>query len=301
MAKTNTRKYLIYGSIAAIVGVVVYYIWKGSKKDDKPKDETPAPDNDGNQKDGNIQDNKGKSDGGGASSGAPAGLDIEKFQTWIWNRVEHTLSKVSSSPDKYNSTLCSGACDFDSGVDGKWGTNTAKAWGNYKQYWDISKNQPTAEGDKKFPKGGSKDSGSGSGQSGKPTTTQQSQDNKKSMDALVFSFTGNTAATPLVDSSGRILLVKFHITWGTIKDYKIVFFEMKSGKRKPYFKIQELDSNKLIREGSWEYLNNTPKFTPTLGKYANQTIKGASVLGCLKLLLEERLASTGGVIKWGEY
>jgi len=298
MAKTNTRKYLIYGSIATIVGVLAYFIWKGSTKPQQPKNDETIPEEDNNK--------GGKNNGGGSpSSGIPAGLNVTKFQEWIWNRVEHGLSKVSSNPDKYNSMLCSGACDFNTGVDGNWGktglSKTSLAWEKYKQYWDISKNQPTAEGDKKFPKGGGKDSGSGSGQSGKPTPTQQSQDNKKSMDALVFSFTGNTAATPLVDSSGRILVVKFHFTWGTIKDYKIVFFEMKSGKRKPYFKIQELDSNKLIREGSWEYLNNTPKFTPTAGKYANQTIKGASVLGCLKLLLEEKLASVGGVIKWGEY
>ena len=58
MAKLNTRKYLIYGSIAAIVGVLGYYIWKGSKKPNEPKNDGVIDDglNDGNLKDGNAKD-----------------------------------------------------------------------------------------------------------------------------------------------------------------------------------------------------------------------------------------------------
>lgn len=54
MAKTNTRKYLIYGSIATIVGVLAYFIWKGSKKPQTPKniDETPSPLGDDNKSQG---------------------------------------------------------------------------------------------------------------------------------------------------------------------------------------------------------------------------------------------------------
>jgi hypothetical protein len=99
MAKTNTRKYIIYGSIATIVGVLAYYIWKSSKKDDKPKDETPAPDNDGKEKDGKVnetpvKDNKTPpSDGRNPDSGikdkalaSPTGFDEatgNKFRVWF--------------------------------------------------------------------------------------------------------------------------------------------------------------------------------------------------------------------------
>lgn len=124
MAKTNTRKYLIYGSIAAIVGVVVYYIWKGSKKDDKPKDETPAPDNDGNQKDGKVnetpvKDNKTPpSDGRNPDSGSedkalasPTGFDKatgDKFRNWFNDNYPEMASKKgfdldrSGEPDNSN-------------------------------------------------------------------------------------------------------------------------------------------------------------------------------------------------------
>jgi hypothetical protein len=99
MAKTNTRKYIIYGSIATIVGVIGYYIWKSSKKDEKPKDETPSLDNDGKEKDGKVnetpvKDNKTPpSDGRNPDSGikdkalaSPTGFDEatgNKFRVWF--------------------------------------------------------------------------------------------------------------------------------------------------------------------------------------------------------------------------
>jgi len=274
MAKLNTRKYLIYGSIAAIVGVIGYYIWRDSKKpEEKPKDDGGNEDGgkDGGLKDGNVTDNKGKGNVPPASitkNPFSTKKELDLFQTWVYN--------VKGDKDILGASK----------IDGLWGGASAAAWDKYGEEY------------KKYLGGSKPDTPPVSGN--KPTT-QQAQENKKSMDALVFSFIGNTAATPMVDSTGRILKAQFHITWGSIKDYKIVFFEKAKGTTKPYFYIKENSSNKLIREGSWEYLNNTPKFIPTAGKYAGKIVKGTSVLACLKLLMEERLVSSGGVIKWGEY
>jgi hypothetical protein len=122
MAKTNTRKYIIYGSIATIVGVIGYYIWKSSKKDEKPKDETPAPDNDGKEKDGKVnetpvKDNKGKDGGGGDNPekdkalASPTGFDKatgDKFRVWFNDNYPEMAGKKgfdldrSGEPDNSN-------------------------------------------------------------------------------------------------------------------------------------------------------------------------------------------------------
>jgi hypothetical protein len=160
MAKTNTRKYIIYGSIATIVGVIGYYIWKSSKKDEKPKDETPAPDNDGNQKDGKVNETPVKdnsSNGTPAPTGAPAGLDVARFQEWVWSYPEYELSSTNPSETDsmkrmYKSTLCRGnACVYKTAVDGLWGQGTSQAWDLYYKYWNISKNNPTELGKKTYP------------------------------------------------------------------------------------------------------------------------------------------------------
>lgn len=128
MAKTNTRKYLIYGSIAAIVGVIGYYIWKSSKKDEKPKDETPAPDNDGKEKDGKVNENKGKGDGGGATVTPPTQAQIDlatAYRKWAnstdWKiktygaTSKYKLDETSRIPynDNFTDSYSVGKTDYD--------------------------------------------------------------------------------------------------------------------------------------------------------------------------------------------
>lgn len=120
MAKTNTRKYLIYGSIATIVGVLAYFIWKGSKKDDKPKNDfTPQPDNDNQFKDQNK--------GGGVGGNTPAPTEdrplksenaIRKFQYYV----------INTKGDK---TILGSGGESGYGDDGQWGSKTKAAWDKY--------------------------------------------------------------------------------------------------------------------------------------------------------------------------
>jgi hypothetical protein len=196
MAKTNTRKYLIYGSIATIVGVLAYYIWKGSKKDDKPKDETPAPDNDGNQKDGNIKDN-----GGGATppikdctnnSTLKSENAIRKFQYYVINTKG---DKTILLPDN---------------DDGIWGCKTRAAWDKYGADYKKSLGGETPEG--------------GSAVAG--ITTQ----NKDNFNKLAASFSKPFYTTA---SGIRYFILKFYDPSGTKPNiWTIRMFEQASMKDK---------------------------------------------------------------------
>ena len=128
MAKTNTRKYIIYGSIATIVGVLAYYIWKSSKKDEKPKDDTPAPDNDGKEKDGKVNETPVKDKG---NVGKPASTtknpfitttELDLFQTWVYN-VKNDKNILGASK-----------------IDGLWGDASAAAWDKYGEEWKKYRN-----------------------------------------------------------------------------------------------------------------------------------------------------------------
>lgn len=222
MAKTNTRKYLIYGSIAAIVGVVVYYIWKGSKKDDKPKDDTPAPDNDGNQKDGNIKDN-----GGGATppvkdctnnSTLKSENAIRKFQYYVINTKG---DKTILLPDN---------------DDGIWGCKTRAAWDKYGADYKKSLGGGTPE--------------EGSAVAG--ITTQ----NRDNFNKLVASYPkGTLSQTP---SGIRIWTLKFHeiIRGQTYDIWKIDLYEQTSLKDKQTQYAIKDEDNKTIQVG---YYTNAGK------------------------------------------
>ena len=128
MAKTNTRKYIIYGSIATIVGVIGYYIWKSSKKDEKPKDETPAPDNDGKEKDGKVNETPVKDKGNVGTSASTTKnpfittTELDLFQTWVYN-VKNDKNILGASK-----------------IDGLWGDASAAAWDKYGEEWKKYRN-----------------------------------------------------------------------------------------------------------------------------------------------------------------
>jgi len=101
MAKTNTRKYLIYGSIATIVGVLAYFIWKGSTKQDNPKNDETIPEED---------NNKGGKNNGGGSSVNQAEIDLAiAYRKWAnstdalkkkWGALSiYKLDETGSTPN----------------------------------------------------------------------------------------------------------------------------------------------------------------------------------------------------------
>lgn len=255
MAKINTRKYLIYGSIATIVGVLAYLIWKGSKKDNKPKNDfTPQPDNDNQFKDQTIKD---QNKGGGVGGNTPAPTEdrplksenaIRKFQYYV----------INTKGDK---TILGSGGESGYGDDGQWGSKTKAAWDKYGADY--------------------KKSLSGGGSSSTTTQATQAQTNKQMMDKLQFALTGNSAVTPLSDASGRIIRVNFYTTWKG-EDMRIVFFEMKSGKKPAYYYIKN-DKDKVVKEGFWTFDGTTYDFKGTKAK-------GTKLLDCIKTLVGVNVA-----------
>jgi hypothetical protein len=70
----------------------------------------------------------------------PATSDkIKAFQYFIWKVIEHHQPKVDPKCDDncyYTSMLCGGnPCRYQSAVDGFWGSNTKKAWSQYKKIY----------------------------------------------------------------------------------------------------------------------------------------------------------------------
>lgn len=229
MAKTNTRKYLIYGSIAAIVGVVVYYIWKSSKKDDKPKDDTPVPDVDNPVKDGNIKGN-----GGGATP--PPAEDIplksenaiRKFQYYV----------INTKGDK---TILGSGGESGYGDDGKWGGKTKAAWDKYGADYKKSLGGET-------PEGASATAG---------ITTQ----NKDNFNKLVASYPkGTLSQTP---SGIRIWTLKFHeiIRGQTYGIWKIDLYEQTTLTNKQTQYLIKDEDNKGIQKGYYSNLGKNMEAT----------------------------------------
>lgn len=259
MAKTNTRKYLIYGSIAAIVGVIGYYIWKSSKTDDKPKDDT-VPDVDNPVKDGNIKDNSG-----GAT--APPAEDIplksenaiRKFQYYVINT-------------KKDETILGSGGNSGYGDDGKWGGKTKAAWDKYGEEYKKYLGAET-------PEGGSATAG---------ITTQ----NRDNFNKLVASFPkGILSQTP---SGIRILTLKFHEIIGgkTFGIWKINLYEQTTLKDKQTSYVIKDEDNKTIQIGY--YTNAGKNMRATGGLHApftapTQTTLAKSISAVLKM---------GSIQKW---
>lgn len=141
MAKLNTRKYLIYGSIAAIVGVIGYYIWRDSKNpEEKPKDDGG---NEDGGKDGGLKDGQQDGKGSGGSTTPPkedcpnnstlkSENAIRKFQYYV----------INTKGDK---TILGKGGESGYGDDGLWGCSTRKAWDKYGA--DYKKSLPDGKPD----------------------------------------------------------------------------------------------------------------------------------------------------------
>lgn len=251
MAKTNTRKYLIYGSIAAIVGVVVYYIWKGSKKDEKPKDET-LPINDGSFKDENKDD--------GTPSTAPTQAQIDlatAYRKWAnstdalkkkWGKTS-TYDLDETSPNPYNSYF----------------TNSYNGGGKaeYEAYLKTIGNSTPS------------DPASG-------ITTQ----NKINFNKLVASYPkGTLSQTP---SGIRIWTLKFHeiVAGKTFDVWKIDLYEQTTLKDKNTQYVIKDEANRPIQKGYYSNLGKNMRatgglhapFTP-----AQQTNLAKSISAVLKM------------------
>jgi len=220
MAKSNTRKYLIYGSIAAIVGVIGYYIWKSSKKDDKPKDETPALDNDGNEKDGKVNETPVKDKGNvGTPATAPTQEKIDLAKAYrTWANSTDALSLKWGKKSKY---------DLDA-------TRTDPYGGTFlTSYNDGGKAEYEA-----FLKGSS-------------AGANQIATNKKNMDALIEAWYGNSAAKKYSDT-GRSLQIQFDPaqSWNDPYFWQINFYGNTNGKSSPTYSISD-GSNKRVGTGYW--------------------------------------------------
>lgn len=97
-----------------------------------------------------LEDNFGSDDystserWGGASTAnwqIPANMEnIKAFQWWVWNNEENKQKEDPNCTEDCSETsiLCGGDyCTYDEAVDGYWGTNTKKAWEQYKEaYYD---------------------------------------------------------------------------------------------------------------------------------------------------------------------
>ena len=239
MAKTNTRKYLIYGSIAAIVGVIGYYIWKSSKKDDKPKDDTPAPDNDGNEKDGKVNETPVKDKGNvGTPATAPTQAEIDLAKAYrTWANSTDALSLKWGKKSKY---------DLDA-------TRTDPYGGTFlTSYNDGGKAEYEAYLKSK---------------SGAGKTESQKAANKKLMDNLAFAWGGHPAVTRSTDARGRIMKFRFLPTWKSDGDYYwyLYFIETASGKTPPTYYITD-GYNKEFQTGYWTFNGSKYSFNAVTGK-----------------------------------
>lgn len=70
----------------------------------------------------------------------PAGWEnIRAFQYFVWGKIEKDNERDPNDAYKYKTMLCgNNFCTVEKAVDGSWGTNTKKAWGDYKQdYFDA--------------------------------------------------------------------------------------------------------------------------------------------------------------------
>jgi hypothetical protein len=271
------KKYLVYGAIATI-GAVLFYLWKKGKTDQAKEDQEKLDVESGTPRTESANVANTSTLSSTTTSGVPVGLNVTRFQNWIWNNVEGKLKPVSENPKTYQSILCSNACTFDTGVDGSWGTNTSKAWGKYGKYWDVTKNQPNAEGIKTF--------GSTS------TTSSPSTDlvklNKDTMDKLYMSWGGNTSAKKGTGSAGRTLQVFFEVGGQYFMAYKwsIIFFEYKSGSSEPTYAITD-GSGKSYQSGYFSFNGTTYRFRATTGAGAGKrTAISTNLVASLNLLTD---------------
>lgn len=259
MAKTNTRKYLIYGSIAAIVGVIGYYIWKDSKKpEEKPKD-------DGVVDDGGLKDGQQDDKGSGGSTPTPTEQPlksenaIRKFQYYV----------INTKGDK---TILGTGGESGYGDDGQWGDKTKAAWDKYG-----------ADYKKSFPKKNPSESDPALG-----ITTQ----NKLNFNKLVASYPkGTLSQTP---SGIRIWTLKFHevVVGKTFDVWKIDLYEQTTLKdKKTQYAIKD-EANRTIQIGYYSNLGKNMEATGGLHapfKPDPQTNLAKSISAVLKM---------GAIQKW---
>lgn len=251
------KKYLVWGAIATIVGVGYYYWNKGKEERQRRKKEaddvlnaTPPTESGSQANTSNL--------GSSSSSGAPTQAQIDLAIAYRkWANSTDALKKKWGKTSTY---------DLDE--------TSAKPYNQY--FLDSYNGGGKAEYEAYLKSKGSGSSGSGT------ITVNQAKLNKEMMDKLQFSLTGNSAVTPLSDSSGRILSLAFHKTWQS-EDMRIVFFEIKSGAKKPYFYIKN-DKNQKTLEGFWSYDGNTYVFDHKKGTKDVKT-KGKNLLACIKLLV----------------
>jgi hypothetical protein len=263
MAKTNTRKYLIYGSIAAIVGVIGYYIWKGSKKDEKPKDAST----DEGLKEGNVvaetpTSNSGS--GSGTSSTAPTQAQIDLAKAYRkWANSTDALSKKYGKNSKH---------DLDATRSDPYGGTFLASYqdGGQAEYEAYLKGN-SAVGD---PASG--------------ITTQ----NKINFNKLVASYPkGTLSQTP---SGIRIWTLKFHevVAGKTFDVWKIDLYEQTTLKDKKTQYVIKDEANRAIQKGYYSNLGKNMEATGGLHapfKPDPQTNLAKSISAVLKM---------GAIQKW---
>ena len=275
------KKYLVYGAIATI-GAVIFYYWKKNQDKEDKKNEELNDVNNGTPRTESANVANTSTLSSNTTSGVPVGLNVTKFQTWIWNNVEGKLKPVTENPKTYQSILCSNACTFDTGVDGSWGTNTSKAWDKYGKYWDVTKNQPNAEGIKTF------------GSTGTTSSTQANlvKLNKDTMDKLYMAWGGNASAKKATHSKGRDLQVFFEVSGQVLMPYKwsIIFYEYAKGESRPTYTITD-GEGKTYQRGNFSFNGSKYDFSATQGTGAGQRAVTSSNLITAINSLTKRSAS----------
>jgi hypothetical protein len=253
------KKYLVWGAIATIVGVGYYYWNKGKAERQRRRSEandvldgTPTTE---------TSNQANTSNTGSSPQGSGIGKNPDAVTMEEWNKpTGFTEAQGNQFRAWFNDNYPELAKAFDLDRTGKADNATIrKVYYKYKGEWNkylASKNQANA-------------------------TVNQAKLNKEMLDKLQFALTGNSAVTPLSDSSGRILRLAFYKTWSG-ENMRIVFFEMKSGKKPAYYYIKN-SNEKIVKQGSWTFNGTTYDFVGT-------GVKGNNLLECIKKLVGENVA-----------
>jgi hypothetical protein len=219
MAKSNTRKYIIWGSGAVLIGAIGYMLWKKYRK---PKEETKVadvtPDGSSNQTQTQTQTQSTSSNTATITKNPfSTKEELDLFQTWVYN-VKGDKNILGASK-----------------IDGLWGPSSATAWDKYgEEYKKYQKaNQDKNSADSKI-------------------ATQKTV-NKQNMDALVNGWNRSPAAK-IGTINGRSLKLEFepNNSWNDSHFWNITFYENTNGKSSPTYTIGD-GTNKLIGSGYWTY------------------------------------------------
>jgi hypothetical protein len=257
------KKYLVWGAIATI-GAILIYTWKKNQDKEDKKNEESNDVNSGTPKSESASQ-QNTSNTGSSPQGSGGGKNPDAITMEEWNKpTGFTEAQGNQFRAWFNDNYPELAKAFDLDRTGKPDNATIrKVYYKYKGEWNkylASKNQANATAN---------------------ATANQAKLNKEMLDKLQFALTGNSAVTPLSDSSGRILRLAFYKTWSG-ENMRIVFFEMKSGKKPAYYYIKN-SNEKIVKQGSWAFNGTTYDFVGT-------GVKGNNLLECIKKLVGENVA-----------